>query len=339
MRCKIYEAVFALVLGIMIPACLFSVLEGRIESGQAGYAETTEVSMPEETLMFEPDTSSGVSKNEISILFSETDTRTMELEEYLVGVILAEMPSSFELEALKAQAVVARTYALRQYQNSDKHDGAAVCINASCCQGYISPEEYIANRGTAASVDKVKDAVYGTRNIVITYQNKLIEATYFSCSGGKTEDALAVWGADVPYLQATDSPGEEKANNYVSRVTFTKEEFAERLGLKTIGPCETWVGEISYTEGNGVDSIVICGVPYSGTQLRKLLELRSTVFVITGVGDNIIITTKGFGHRVGMSQYGAEAMAAKGYKYQDILYHYYKGVNLTEYQGINIDIA
>ena len=141
------------------------------------------------------------------------------LEDYLTGVILAEMPASFEFEARKAQAVVARTYTVRAMEGKSKHENAAVCTDSSCCQGYISPQDYLSEGGTQDSVDSMRMAVRDTENLILTYEGEVIEATYFSCSGGSTEDAVAVWGTDFPYLRATDSPGEEYAVHF-SDTTF-----------------------------------------------------------------------------------------------------------------------
>ena len=131
----------------------------------------------------------------------------MELNEYLTGVVLGEMPISFELEAQKAQAVVARTYTMRAWYRGGRHDGAAVCTDSTCCQSYISPVDYMSAGGTQSGVDRIYAAVEATGLEVLTYQGELIEATYFSCSGGSTEDAVAVWGTDYPYLRSVDSPG------------------------------------------------------------------------------------------------------------------------------------
>ena len=257
----------------------------------------------------------------------------MELETYLVGVVLGEMPADFEKEALKAQAVVARTYSLRRYTRKDKHSDGGVCTDPACCQAYRDPEAYLAGGNGVERLEKVRSAVRETAGQVLTYQGALIDATYFSCSGGRTEDAAAVWGSDVPYLQAVDSPGEENAPRYTETVTFTAREFANALGKSLSGSPGGWFSNITYTDGGGVDTMDICGSTYKGTQLRSLLHLRSTAFVISGVGDTVIITTKGYGHRVGMSQYGADAMAVKGSSFAEILAHYYVGAVLEIYRG------
>lgn len=268
---------------------------------------------------------------EIPVLQADGTQEIISLEEYLVCVLLGEMPMDFDIEALKAQAVVARTYTLRRNRIAPKHQNSAVCTQSACCQSYCNAQDYLSNVGTEESVKKAAAAVDATRGQVITYHGELIEATYFSCSGGRTEDALAVWGTDIPYLQAVDSPGEENAAHYSDTVSFSQTEFMQRLGLRLSGSPTDWFGTVTYTDGGGVDTLVIGGVTFRGTELRQKLGIRSTAFAVTPLGNTIHITTKGFGHRVGMSQYGAEAMAVNGSSYQKILAHYYPGTIITTY--------
>ena len=254
----------------------------------------------------------------------------VDLENYLVGVVLAEMPVSFETEALKAQAVAARTYTAKAAATGGKHGDSSICIEPGCCQAYISEERYLEKGGTQEGVQKVRTAVAATSAQVLTYGGELIEATYFSCSGGSTEDAAAVWGTDYPYLQARPSPGEERAVHYMDTVIFTPEEFCAALDTEIPGSPETWFGQAAYTEGGGIATMIIGGETYTGTQLRSLLHLRSTSFYVRPSDQEITITTKGYGHRVGMSQYGADAMAVTGSTYEEILAYYYPGTELTQ---------
>lgn len=147
-----------------------------------------------------------------------------------------------------------------------------------------------------------------TSGWVLTYEGELIEATYFSCSGGSTEDAAAVWGTEFPYLQAVASPGEEKAAHYTDTVRLSAEAFQDALGVTLSGSPGSWFRDVTYTDGGGIDTIVIGGTSYKGTSLRSALGLRSTAFSISTTEDTVTITTRGYGHRVGMSQYGADAM-------------------------------
>ncbi|MBQ3192053.1 MAG: stage II sporulation protein D [Oscillospiraceae bacterium] len=255
----------------------------------------------------------------------------MDLDTYLVGVVLAEMPAFFETEALKAQAVAARTYTRKAAVTGGKHGDGSVCTDPGCCQAYITEEAYFSRGGTPEGLQRVAEAVAATSGQTLTYGGELIEATYFSCSGGSTEDAVAVWGAEFPYLQAVPSPGEEEKAPWLHTVRFTAEQFQTKLGVQLPGqPCQ-WFGVPTYTEGGGVEQISIGSEIYTGTQLRSLLNLRSTAFTLTASEDAVIITTRGYGHRVGMSQYGADAMAAAGKTYAQILSHYYPGTELTRF--------
>lgn len=254
----------------------------------------------------------------------------MDMDDYLTGVVLAEMPASFETEALKAQAVVARTYTRKAYETGGKHGNGSVCTNATCCQAYLSSEDYLAKGGTQEELEKIRSAVEDTSGFVLTYEGELIEATYFSCSGGSTEDAVAVWGTDYPYLQAMPSPGEENAAHHTDIVTFTPQQFQNALGVMLKGSPQGWFGLTTYTEGGGVAVMTIGGEAYTGTQLRALLNLRSTAFAVSADENAITITTKGYGHRVGMSQYGADAMAVAGSSFGEILAYYYQGTALKK---------
>lgn len=317
------EVVIALILGLLFPGIVYSFVD--IQTGNEPVKEI------QETQLYA--TSDGVREIKVGVLMGDGTVEEMPLEDYLVSVVLREMPADFEVEALKAQAVVARTYTLRRIEMGSKHMGAAVCTDASCCQGYWSRQAYITEGGQQALLDKVIDAVDLTANEVLVYGDALIDATYFSCSGGRTEDALAVWGADVPYLQSIESPGEEGATHYTDTVSFSVSDFAEKLGLDVAAEPQNWLGSITYTDGGGVEEIQICGTTYKGTTIRQKLGLRSTAFLISVVGDSVTITTKGYGHRVGMSQYGADAMAVQGKTYRDILFHYYQGTDLIAYAG------
>lgn len=316
------EVLITLLLSIVVPSVIFRIAERCIQKeGNAAQevVQTTESTVPQNTETY------------VSIIM-DGYLHKFELEEYITGVVLAEMPASFEMEALKAQAVVARTYALKRSVTSGKHPNNAVCTDPGCCQAYIAPAGYILEND-ATLLDKVAKAVLDTSGQVLTYEGTLIDATYFSCSGGRTEDALAVWGQEIPYLTSVESPGEERAAHYVDTVSFTIREFSALLGLEFSDVHGDWIGKITYTAGGGVHKIQLCDREYTGGELRQKLGLRSTAFTITAIGDTVTITTKGFGHRVGMSQYGAEAMAAVGENYEEILTHYYPGTKLEQWDG------
>ena len=316
------SSLLALILGIIVPSIVLGFVKGPVP-GKDQNVDSLETTVETKVL-------TGGESRTVSVLQEDGSFTEMDLESYLIGVLLCEMPVDFDIEALKAQAVVARTYTLRRCLVVDKHDDNAVCTSPECCQGYIDPATY-----TDEQLQKIEEAVYATTNQVLLYDGALIEATYFSCSGGMTEDAKAVWGEDIPYLQARESPGEEKADHYSDIVRYSLDEFQNRLGISAAGPAESLVQNITYTQGGGVDRMTIGGTDFTGVQLRKMLDLRSTAMIITAIGDTVTITTKGFGHRVGMSQYGAEAMALNGDSYEQILAHYYSGAELTEFNGFD----
>lgn len=253
-------------------------------------------------------------------LLADGEVTELSLHDYLIGVLMAEVPMDFEPEALRAQAVASRTYAL----HCVKHDGADVCADSGCCQAWREPQG-------EASCEKARAAVEATDGKVLCYGGELIDATFFSCSGGMTEDALAVWGAQVPYLQSVESPGEEQAAAFHSEAVFTPEEFAARLpGAELTGDPAGWLGEEQRTEGGGVASMEIGDMCCTGTELRRIFSLRSTRFDLTYRDGSFCFDVYGSGHRVGLSQYGAQAMAQSGADYAEILHTYYTGAEITE---------
>lgn len=270
----------------------------------------------------------------IPVLMADGSCQPMELEEYLLGVVLAEMPVYFEEEALKAQAVAARTCALQCSQEGVKHSSGAVCTDSACCQSYMDPADYLAQGGEQQDVDKLRRCVEETSGLVLTYQGALIQATYFSCSGGRTEDAAAVWGGELPYLRSVESPGEEWAEVYTGSKHFTRQELEECLGRSLSGSPESWLGLSTYTQGGGVASTVFAGKSYTGTELRALLGLNSTAFTLAADETGITVTTRGKGHRVGMSQYGADVMALDGKSWQEILFYYFQGISIDKAENV-----
>ena len=324
MKTTYKEILIAMVMGLVVPGILLNFAVMLLDRQPTEEPEQTQPQiLAEETTA--PETV------ELPMLLRKSDgsVEEMEMDAYLVGVVLAEMPTSFEPEALKAQSVVARTYTQKAYVSGGKHGDGSVCSRPSCCQAYISESDYLAQGGTQEGVDKVRSAVAATTGCVLTYEGELIEATYFSCSGGSTEDEAAVWGTDFPYLQAVSSPGEENAAHYTDTVTFTAQQFQNALGTSLSGSPSSWFGTVTYTEGGGVATMMIGDESYKGTELRLLLGLRSTAFTVSAGTNEITVTTRGYGHRVGMSQYGADAMAVTGSSYEEILSYYYQGTELT----------
>lgn len=266
----------------------------------------------------------------ISVKVKDTNTNEiikMNLEDYLVGVVAAEMPASFHEEALKAQAVAARSYALYKINNSNKEYDLVTDVTN---QSYITQEEMKNkwNNDFDKYFEKISKAVNDTKNEVMYYDNEVIEAFYFSMSNGYTEEASLVFKETEPYLTSVESSWDnESLNGFTKEVIFTKDEFCKMLNLS----CENLtVNDIERSSSNRVNKIIINNMEFIGTDLRKKLDLRSTDFNITISSDNVVITTYGYGHGVGMSQYGANGMAKEGYNYKDILKHYYTGINISK---------
>lgn len=261
----------------------------------------------------------------------------MDVNQYLWGVVAAEMPASFELEALKAQAVAARTYAMQRAQwTNQNHPDADICGDHRCCQAYISPEKAAQNWGSKAqeNTQKILTAVRETNNEVILYDHKLISAVFHSSSSSQTQDAVQVWGSAVPYLVSVKSPEGSEVPNYHTEPKISVEDFKKTFLAKHSeavleGTPSSWFGEAERTAGGSVSRILIGGVPVKGTEVRTLYGLRSTTFIIQATDQDITFQVTGFGHGVGMSQYGANTMAKEGKNYRDILCWYYTGVTVA----------
>ena len=256
-----------------------------------------------------------------------TDGTELALDAYLQRVLLGEMPISFEKEALKAQAVAARTYTAKAMAGG-KH-GGKLCTDSTCCQAFCDAAAFVSF--TPEEREKAADAVRETDALVLTYDGALIEATFFSCSGGRTEDAVAVWGTDYPYLRSVESPGEEAAKYDTDSRLVSKRELETALEITLSDNAASWAGAVQLTSGGGVETIELGGKRFLGVYLRKALGLRSTAFTVTPEGDALRFDTRGYGHRVGLSQYGANAMAADGADFREILRHYYPGTALLNY--------
>lgn len=306
------DILVAVWIGILVPGILLNGFVLKERHRERAQAQALQVQLVPQT------------EYRIPVKDQDGTTVTMGLETYLTGVLLAEMPANFQEEALKAQSVAARTYTWKAYMTGGKHGDGSVCRDSACCQAYLSGEDYLAMGGTPENLEKVRQSVQSTTSMVLGYEGELIEATYFSASGGSTESALAVWGADFPYLQPVFSPEEIS----VDMVTYSSEEFQHLLGKSFSGQPTEWFGPVTYTDGGGVDTMEICGEEYTGIQLRSLLNLRSTAFHIQTDKDAITVVTRGYGHRVGMSQHGANAMAETGSTWQQILQHYYPGTTI-----------
>lgn len=262
-------------------------------------------------------------------LLEQGEILELNLREYLTRVVLQEMPASFEEEALKAQAVAARTFTLQQIYTGSRHEEADLCGESACCQCYMDEQEAREAYGDSyeEALERVSRAVEETDGQVMTFDGDLIEAAFFSSTAGSTECAADVWGGEVAYLQAVDSP--EPVSG--SETVYTPEEFRALFPeLALEGLPETWFGTSQNTEGGAVATVEIGGNTYSGTELRSRLGLRSAKFQIAVQNGRIVFSVSGSGHGVGMSQYGANTMAQQGSDYREILTHYYSGAVLQE---------
>lgn len=278
----------------------------------------------------------------LRVLDGET-VREMNLEEYLVGVVRAEMPAAFETEALKAQAVAARTYTLYKLQTGGNHgENADICTDPACCQAYLDEDRARANwkENAGAYEARVEAAVRSTGGEAVLYGGAPILAVFHSSSAGLTRAAGEVWQNDLPYLQAVTSPeaGGNGIPNYYSRVEFTEEELRARLlaafpEADLSGSPDRWLQNPSADSAGSVGTVSVGGVTVKGTQVRSALGLRSACFTWEVQGEKLIFFVTGYGHGVGLSQYGANAMAAAGADYREILTHYYTGVTVEPWSG------
>lgn len=248
----------------------------------------------------------------------------LELEDYLVNVVAAEMPASFNDEALKAQAILARTYAKKAIKTGK------VLTDTVSTQVYKDNNELktMWKNDYNKYYEKVKNAVLETAGIVLKYNGDYIEAIYHSTSNGLTEDAKYVWGNSFPYLKTVDSSYDKNVKNYEVSTFFSYEKLSNILGFQINS--ETDMSILERNNSNRVMTVLIGSSLYDGVRFRTLLNLRSTDFEIKKDIDGVNIVTKGYGHGVGMSQYGANEMAKKGFTYADILNHYYEGVSISK---------
>ena len=262
----------------------------------------------------------------VTIKNNETkEEKSLELEEYIIGVVAGEMPASFEIEALKAQAIAARSYAMNKINTSDEtYDLVTDVTN----QVYITTDE-MKNKWQSEYdyyYEKIKNAVLETQGLVMKYNNEIISAYYFAMSNGSTEDVSLVFGESKDYLQSVDSSWDENVKNFTVEINITKEEFCKKLDIS----CDDIIiKDIKRSETNRVNEITINNKKFKGTEVRSLLNLRSTDFDIE-INESIKITTKGYGHGVGMSQYGANEMAKNGSTYEEILKHYYNNIEISK---------
>ena len=279
-----------------------------------------------------------VANGEITVLV-DGEARTMKLEDYVVSVVAGEISPDFPTEAIRAQAVAARTYALYKQKTGRpaQHEEADVCDDPAHCAAFVDLKTEAAARwGEQADTaqDVIRQAVEDTAGQVLTYEGEPIVAVFSSAAGEKTERAVDVWGSDIPYLQSVDSPGGEACPKYYDAVVLTADEIRVRAA-KTLpsadlsGDPSGWFKASERSEAGGIVRMKFGGVEVKGTVMRTLLGLNSTNFTVKIDGNTLTFTTTGYGHGVGLSQWGAKYSAEQGQTYDEILAHYYPGTTLT----------
>lgn len=289
-------------------------------------------------IQIEQNNSSNVNKNEtvnnnvnleskiyVNIIRANGSIQKLELEEYVIGVVGAEMPASFEMEALKVQAILARTYAMKSVEK-----GLELTDNSST-QNYKSNDELKRLWGANYNkyYQKIKNAVESTKGMCVTYNEKLIEAVYHSTSNGKTENAEFVWGNFFPYLESVSSPYDMTNKSFYDKKSISYQDISNKLGIDL--DMNSNIEIVKRTVGERVEIIKVNEQTFTGVEIRKKLGLRSADFEIEKTELGWIVTTRGFGHGVGLSQYGANGMAKNGDNFQEIIKHYYKGVSIDAY--------
>ncbi|TCZ76808.1 stage II sporulation protein D [Paenibacillus albiflavus] len=281
----------------------------------------------------------------VPVYLSKLDKiETVPLEDYVRGVIAAEMPAEFELEALKAQALAARTYIYRRLLDKDTSNvpvEGALVTDTTAHQVYLT-KEALAKKWTGDDYTKywakITQAVEDTRNLILTYQGKPINATFFSTSNGKTENAEEIWPFAVPYLRSVPSPWDKQAPKYQDTISLSLEDVVHKLGVKSISTAKNGIRVLERTSGGSIKEIEIGGSTFTGTEVREKLGLRSASFEWkwkgTGKNTKLEITTYGYGHGVGLSQWGANVMAKEGKTAAEIVRYYYQGIAISEASNI-----
>ena len=277
----------------------------------------------------------------ITLLHKKTgEIEQVNIDDYLCNVVSAEMPANFEMEALKAQAIVARTYTVYKILNK-KHENADICDDSTCCQAWVSKEDRFARWEESkreSNWQKINNCVNNTKGKIITYNNQPINAFFHSNSGGVTEIPVNVWGGTgYPYLQSVQTSGEDAYTQYLSEVVLTQDELINKLKVKYSDITIDFSNNddikiLDYTESTRVKTVKFGNHELSGVETRSLLGLKSTNFEITKEEDKIKFSVKGYGHGVGMSQTGADSMAKQGSTAEEIIKHFYAGI---EIKGVN----
>ncbi len=329
-----YLGISALLLGLLFLLPLITVTT-HVVLRETGVGTKREVKLVEPEIELLPQGETDGSYT-IRVLLGD-EVKTMTMGEYLQGVVRAEMPASFEQQALCAQAVAARTYTMYKMSSGGNHGNTAdICGDHTCCQAYLDKETAMSNWGDNAQAyeAKVENAVALTDGQTILYGGQPILAVFHSSSAGTTKRAGEVWTNDLPYLQSVESPEGEGVPNYYSRVEFTFAEF-KKMFLKAYpeadlsGPVSGWMKAWVIGDDRNVESVTVGGISVRGTKLRTIFSLRSATFEAEVADGKIVFFVTGYGHGVGMSQYGAQQMAKDGKDWKEIITHYYTGVTVA----------
>ncbi len=278
----------------------------------------------------------------IKLLHADTGViEEIPLDTYLYNVVSAEMPADFHEEALKAQAIVARTYTIYKANTNElKHGEAHICDKSTCCQAWISKEDRLAKwkeEVRQTNWDKIVNAVDSTKGQVVTYEGQPINAFFHSNSGGATEIPLNVWGGSgYPYLQTVETVGEDAYSQYSSEVVLSKSEILDILkknypDIEINLSIEGDIQVLERTDSNRVKKIKFGSITLSGVEARNIFKLRSSNFTVEQEADSIKFKVIGYGHGVGMSQTGADSLAKQGKTAHEIINHYYTGVEIISY--------
>ncbi|MCD8008389.1 MAG: stage II sporulation protein D [Clostridiales bacterium] len=335
---------FLLPLALVLPAALAEQTAAALETDPADGVDSSLETAAEQSAAAEASRVRQADPLDGSVTLTmllDGEPETMTRAGYRGGGGAAEMPAAFQQEALRAQAIAARTYTLYRLANpSASHPEADICGDSGCCQAWMSTEDRMAqwDSGKAdAYAEKITQAVSDTDGLALYYDGEPILAAFHAISAGSTKSALEVWGQDIPYLQAVESPeGEDAAPNYYSVVSVDKADFAETFSAEypkadlSAEDCALWFGEETYDETGLPVSIEIGGVEVDTGQVRTLFDLRSATFTVECEGDAVTFYVTGYGHGVGMSQYGANALAKEGKTAEEILAWYYTGAEVKK---------
>lgn len=303
------KIIYVTLLLIILPAITILILTSLIKD------------IKENKYLFEKNTIVRVMRNE------KKQIEKIPLEQYLIGVLAGEMPVNYEIEALKAQAVAARTYTLRKMETNKNYEYDV--IDTTDDQVYLEDEylKQIWQSNYNTYIKKIKQAIQETSGEYLTYDGKIIKAFFFSTSSGTTENCKDVFGENLPYLVSVSSTWDETSPSYLDTKILTKQELYEQLEI----PYQEELNiNIERNETYSINTITINNITLKGTEFRTKLKLKSTNIEIKQTENQITLISKGFGHGVGMSQYGAKELAKQGYTYEEILKYYYKGIEFKK---------